>query len=117
LHRGVQRVVGGIERVRHELLRNVVVVGKDVSCADHNIAYRTRHGLLLDYVPNGVAGSPKKDTIIFDVVPQGGGDVSPGTGQMPGVSASGFGHISCHGYNVGGNATSAGFAAELPDNR
>ena len=68
-------------------------------------------------MPAGVAGGTKKDNIICDIVPQGGGDASPGAGQMPGVSASGFGHVSCHGYNVGGNATSAGFAAALPDTK
>jgi hypothetical protein len=36
---------------------------------------------------------------------------------MPGVSAGGFGHPSCHGYNVVGNAVSAGFAAGLPANK
>ena len=92
-------------------------VSGDTSCADHNIAYRTRSILNLDYVPGGVAGGNKKDNIIFDIVPQGGGDAAPGAGQMPGVSAGGFGHVSCHGYNVAGNATSAGFAAGLPPNK
>jgi uncharacterized protein GlcG (DUF336 family) len=41
-----------------ELLGAVGVSG-DTSCADHNIAWRTRHTLLLDYVPGGV--SPKGD--------------------------------------------------------
>jgi uncharacterized protein GlcG (DUF336 family) len=92
----------------HQLIGGLGVSG-DTSCADHNIAYRTRNTLELDYVPAGVAGGTKKDNIIFDIVPQ--------PGQMPGVSASGFGHSSCHGYNVAGNATSAGFAATLPNNR
>jgi uncharacterized protein GlcG (DUF336 family) len=95
-------------------------VSGDTSCADHNIAYRTRATLLLDYVPGGVAaaGDPtRRDNIIFDITPQGGGDAAPGTGQMPGVSAGGFGHPSCHGYNVAGNNTSRGFAAGLPPNR
>ena len=95
-----------------------VGVSGDTSCADHNIAYRTRHLLRLDYVSKGVSGDPtRRDTIIFDVVPQGGGDVAPGTGQMPGVSASRFGHPSCHGYSAAGNATSQGFAETLPPNR
>ncbi len=92
-------------------------VSGDTSCADHNIAYRTRSALNLDYVPAGVAGGNKRDNIIFDIVPQGGGDAAPGAGQMPGVSASGFGHSSCHGYNVAGNAVSSGFAAGLPPNK
>jgi hypothetical protein len=39
---------------------------------------------------------------------------SMGVGLMPGVSAGGFGHTSCHGYNLAGNVTSRGFAAVLP---
>jgi hypothetical protein len=31
-------------------------VSGDSSCADHNIACRTRHNLKLDYVPAGVSG-------------------------------------------------------------
>src|ERR1044071_4135178 len=48
-------------------------VSGDTSCADHNIAYRTRNTLELDYVPAGVAaaGDPsRRDNIIFDIVPQ-----------------------------------------------
>jgi len=95
-------------------------VSGDASCADHNIAYRTRSTLNLDYVPAGVAaaGDPtRRDNIIFDIVPQGGGDAAPGAGQMSGVSGGGFGHPSCHGYNVAGNVISAGFAATLPPNK
>jgi hypothetical protein len=100
-------------------------VSGDTSCADHNIAYRTRHSLFLDYVPAGVAGlngdTTHKDNIIFDITPQGGGDAAPGAGQMPGVSnspkASGFGHPSCHGYNTAGNGTDTALAAALPPNR
>jgi hypothetical protein len=95
-------------------------VSGDTSCADHNIAYRTRSTLNLDYVPAGVAAAidpTHRDNIIFDITPQGGGDTAPGAGQMPGVSAGGFGHASCHGYSTAGNATSASFAATLPPNK
>jgi uncharacterized protein GlcG (DUF336 family) len=34
-------------------LIGAVGVSGDTSCADHNISWRTRHALLLDYVPNG----------------------------------------------------------------
>ena len=97
-----------------------VGVSGDTSCADHNIAYRTRNTLNLDYVPAGVATAhdpTRRDNIIFDIVPQGGGDAAPGAGQMSGVSASGFGHTSCHGYNVAANVVSTGFAATLPANQ
>jgi uncharacterized protein GlcG (DUF336 family) len=63
-------------------------VSGDSSCADHNIAWRTRHALELDYVPGGVSGDPARpDNIVYDITPQ--------PGQMPGVSAGGWGHATC----------------------
>src|SRR5688572_3452910 len=85
LYNSSGRLVGGIG------------VSGDTSCADHNIAWRTRSSLNLDYVPAGVSGDPnRKDNAVYDITPQ--------SGQMPGVSAGGFGHSSCHGYNAAGNA-------------
>lgn len=76
LYNASGRLVGGIG------------VSGDSSCADHNIAWRTRNTLNLDYVPAGVSGVPtRKDNIVYDITPQ--------PGQMPGVSASGWGHPSC----------------------
>ena len=57
-------------------------VSGDTSCADHNIAWRTRHTLALDYVPAGVAPT-KDDQIIYDI--------------KKGASAHGFGHPTCGG--------------------
>ncbi len=72
-----------------ELLGAVGVSG-DSSCADHNIAWRTRNNLGLDYVPGGVSGDPlRPDNIVF-----GGG---------------GFGHPLC-----GVNPDEAATAAALP---
>jgi uncharacterized protein GlcG (DUF336 family) len=63
-------------------------VSGDSSCADHNIAWRTRNTLNLDYVPAGVSGdAARKDNIVYDITPQ--------PGQMPGVSAHGWGHPTC----------------------
>jgi len=62
-----------------------VGVSGDTSCADHNVAWRVRDGLGLDFVPAGV-GTPM-DNIIYDVT------VNGPTGL--GVSASGFGHVNC----------------------
>ncbi len=60
-------------------------VSGDTSCADHNVAWKTRQALALDHVPAGVnkQGSPVKgnDNIIYDIV--------------DGKSASGFGHPDC----------------------
>jgi len=69
-------------------------VSGDTSCADHNIAWLTRATLGFDHVPAGVAAAfaippdtSHKDNIIFDITPQ--------AGQMPGVSASSWGHPHC----------------------
>ena len=60
----------------------------DSSCADHNIAWRARHTLNLDFVPSGVSGdAARPDNIVYDIAPQ--------PGQMPGVSPSGWGHPTC----------------------
>ncbi|HUR94080.1 MAG TPA: heme-binding protein [Gemmatimonadales bacterium] len=54
----------------------------DTSCADHSIAWKVRHFLGLDYVPNGVDPASGTDNIVYDI--DGGG-----------VSASGWGHPAC----------------------
>jgi len=61
-------------------------VSGDTSCTDHAVAWETRHALGLDYVPGGVSPAGD-DNIIYDITPQ--------AGQMPGVSAGGFGHPHC----------------------
>jgi len=82
------------------LLGGIGVSG-DSSCADHNIAWKTRHTLGLDHVPNGVSGDGMRpDNIVYDITPQ--------AGQMPGVSAKGWGHPACSG-----DATM--IAASLPE--
>jgi uncharacterized protein GlcG (DUF336 family) len=88
----------------HELVGAIGVSG-DSSCADHNIAWKTRSTLRLDYVPAGVSGdSSRKDNIVYDITPQ--------AGQMPGVSASGWGQPHCvH------PADESTIAAGLPVNR
>src|SRR5215469_8084766 len=63
-------------------------VSGDSSCADHNIAWRTRHSLNLDFVPGGVGpDSSRPDNIVYDI--------TPASGVMIGVSASGWGHPVC----------------------
>jgi uncharacterized protein GlcG (DUF336 family) len=66
-------------------------VSGDTSCADHNIAWRTRDNLDLDYVPhtafNASGDATHPDNIVYDITPQ--------PGQMPGVSAHGWGHPKC----------------------
>ena len=71
----------------HEIVGGVGVSG-DSSCADHNIGWRTRHILNLDFVPGGVSGDPTHpDNIVYDITPQ--------RRQQEGVSTSGFGHPQC----------------------
>ncbi len=55
-------------------------VSGDSSCADHNIAWKIRHLLKLDYVPAGVSPT-KDDNMVNDIT--------------NGKSASGWGHPSC----------------------
>jgi len=78
-------------------------VSGDSSCADHNIAWRTRNNLALDYVPGGVSGdAARPDNIVYDIKAQ--------DGQQEGVSESGWGHPAC-------SATATGIAASLPPTR
>jgi uncharacterized protein GlcG (DUF336 family) len=104
---GGENVFGGGLALYNALGRLVGAVGVsgDTSCADHNIAWRTRSTLGLDHVPGGVAGGTHPDNIIFDITPQ--------AGQMPGLSASGFGHSHCSVDPVKIAAESA-IAAGLP---
>jgi uncharacterized protein GlcG (DUF336 family) len=57
-------------------------VSGDSSCADHVIAWRVRHALVLDYIPGGVDPASGTDNIVFDI-------------DGSGTSASGWGHPSC----------------------
>ncbi len=62
-------------------------VSGDSSCADHNVAWRTRNNLHLDYVPAGVSGDPARpDNIVYDLTH---GGISSG------VSEGGWGHPTC----------------------
>jgi uncharacterized protein GlcG (DUF336 family) len=75
-------------------------VSGDSSCADHNIAWRTRHTLVLDFVPAGVSGdSTRPDNIVYDIVNPPGFPI--------GVSTGGWGHPVC-------SAAATGVAATLP---
>jgi uncharacterized protein GlcG (DUF336 family) len=66
-------------------LVGAIGVSGDTSCADHIIAWKTRHSLNLDNVPAGV-GSGNTDNIIHDITPDANGHP---------VSAGGFGHPTC----------------------
>jgi uncharacterized protein GlcG (DUF336 family) len=69
-----------------------VGVSGDTSCADHNIAWRTRHALGLDRLTTagvrGLSAPPRQDNIIYDLNPL---DKSHAVDN----SKSGFGHPLC----------------------
>jgi uncharacterized protein GlcG (DUF336 family) len=46
-------------------LLGAVGVSGDTSCADHNVAWRTRSALELDYVPGGVSSATRPDNINY----------------------------------------------------
>lgn len=63
-------------------------VSGDLSCADHNIAWKVRHALELDYLPRGADPlrntEDSDDNIIYDL------------GPVMGKSSSGWGHPTCN---------------------
>ena len=61
-------------------LLGAIGVSGDSSCADHNIAWKVRHKLNMDYVPSGVSPN-KDDNIVYDIT--------------DGNSLSGWGHPVC----------------------
>jgi uncharacterized protein GlcG (DUF336 family) len=98
---GVNVFGGGLAlyNARGELIGALGVSG-DSSCADHNIAWRTRHKLNLDFVPGGVGpDSTRPDNIVYDI--------TPATGLAMGTSASGWGHPVC-------SAAAQTIAGQLP---
>lgn len=75
-------------------------VSGDTSCADHNIAWKMRDALSLDFVPAGVGDGGTSDNIIYDI-------------QLDGSSASGFGHPECSAVST---ATAQNFPTTHPVN-
>ena len=104
---GVNVFGGGLALYNEEgELIGALGVSGDSSCADHNIAWRTRSNLGLDNVPAGVSGDPDRpDNIVFDV--------SDDDHANP-ESAGGFGHPHCIGGNEANEAEIAGSLPETP---
>lgn len=70
-------------------------VSGDTSCADHNIGWRVRNTLQLDYVAPGVSGdTTRPDNIIFDAI----------NGDNNGTT-DGFEQPTCLNTNVGTSST------------
>ncbi len=84
---GVNVFGGGLPLYDSEgTLLGAIGTSGDTSCADHNIAWRIRDVLELDFVPGGVgvANMVSSDNIVFDL-------------DADGNSAGGFGHPTCGG--------------------
>jgi hypothetical protein len=81
----------GLYNEHHKLVGGIGVSG-DTSCADHNIAWKTRHALGLDRLTTagvkGLSASPRQDNIIYDINPL---DKHHAVDNSP----SGFGHPDC----------------------
>ncbi|HZO55210.1 MAG TPA: heme-binding protein [Bryobacteraceae bacterium] len=91
LYKSGQNLIGGLG------------VSGDSSCADHNIAWRVRNILELDYLPNGVSGDANRpDNIVYDIATL--------AGHSTGVSAGGWGHPAC-------SAAATAIAPTLPAKR
>ena len=104
---GVNVFGGGLALYDSEgKLAGAIGVSGDSSCADHNIAWRTRHHLGLDHVSAGVSGDPARpDNIIFDVADDAGGNPE---------SAGGFGHPHSLPANADGESAIAGSLPAIP---
>jgi uncharacterized protein GlcG (DUF336 family) len=86
---GINVFGGGLAlyNAQKQLIGGLGVSG-DSSCADHNIAWRTRNTLKLDFVPGGVGpDTTRPDNIVYDIMTQPGFAI--------GVSTSGWGHPAC----------------------
>lgn len=77
-------------------LLGAIGVSGDSSCADHNIAWKIRHKLGLDYIPGGV--SPNKDDNIVNDITNG-------------ISSGGWGHPVCSPEAAG---IASGFSETYP---
>ncbi len=80
-----------------QALIGAIGVSGDSSCADHNIAWRTRNNLNLDYLPSmGFSGDPNRpDNIRYDIP---GNQALSTTGNSVNNSSSGWGHPSCTSF-------------------
>jgi uncharacterized protein GlcG (DUF336 family) len=67
---GVNVFGGGLALYNSKkVLIGAVGVSGDTSCADHNISWRTRHSLLLDFVPGGVSVAGDDNINYMGLVP------------------------------------------------
>lgn len=99
---GVNVFGGGLALYNAEAeLVGALGVSGDTSCADHNIAWRMRHSLNLDFVPAGVSASGDDNINYKEIVP------SPSL-------ANDFSHPVCA---IAGNDGVSAISAALPPTR
>lgn len=85
---------------KNKVLVGAIGVSGDTSCADHNIAWRARNNLQLDYVPAGVSGDAERpDNINY---------IRPGSGPS---LANDFSHPIC---TIAGADNVSRISADLP---
>ncbi len=98
---GINVFGGGLALyAKGKILLGAIGVSGDTSCADHNIAWRTRHALNLDFVPGGVGSDPARaDNINYQ-----------GLVTVPSV-ANDFSHPIC---KIGGVDGVSAISAGLP---
>lgn len=86
---GVNVFGGGLALYNNKgTLVGAIGASGDSSCADHNIAWRTRNTLGLDYVSSGVSeDNARPDNIVYDI--------TAAADQMSGISTKGWGHPLC----------------------
>ena len=92
---GVNVFGGGLALYNaQKVLVGAIGVSGDSSCADHNIAWKTRHGLGFDWVPAGVSGdATRPDNIVYDIR-------AGNSAAADGKSASGWGQPHCLATDV-----------------
>jgi len=88
---GVNVFGGGLALYEDGLMVGAIGVSGDTSCSDHNIAWRAREFLNLDFVPGGVHPDGN-DNIVYDV-------------------ASGWNHVAC---GVDATAQANAFTSQTP---
>jgi uncharacterized protein GlcG (DUF336 family) len=99
---GVNVFGGGLALYnQNHVLIGAIGVSGDTSCADHNIAWRTRQALELDYIPGGVSARGD-DNINYQ-----------GLVVVPSL-ANDFSHPVC---TISGEDKVSGISAELPPTR
>lgn len=66
---GVNVFGGGLVLYNASTIIGGIGVSGDTSCSDHIVAWKLRHAVALDHVPNGLTAPVGGDNIIHEIVP------------------------------------------------